>query len=210
MAAEDTAKDSAQIYLISPKVIELASFSQDLAAVLDARPVACFRLALAAEDEDSISRAADLLRETCHARDVAIVIEQHYRLVEPLGLDGCHLPDGPRQLRDVRKALGTDAIVGAHCGASRHNGLSAGEAGADYVCFGPVAGTALGGADIADIALFQWWSEMIEVPVVAEGGLDAAQVENLAGVTDFFGIGREIWAVDNPVAALKDLLAPLD
>ncbi len=41
-------------------------------------------------------------------------------------------------MRDVRKALGADRIVGAFAGASRHKGMTLAEAGADYVAFGPV------------------------------------------------------------------------
>jgi thiamine-phosphate pyrophosphorylase len=50
---------------------------------------------------------------------------------------------------------------------------------------------------------------MIEVPVVAEGGLTAALMADLAPVTDFFGIGPEIWGADDPLAALASLLAAL-
>jgi len=202
-------QDTPQIYLISPPQIELSRFSETLASILDARDIACFRLALASEDEDDISRTADLMRETCHARDVAIVIEQHFRLVDRLGLDGVHLPDGPRQVRDVRAELGSDAIIGSHCGTLRHNGMSAGEAGADYVCFGPVGASALGDGSVAEPDMFQWWSEMIEVPVVAEGGLTPELVTTLAPVTDFFAVGAEIWTDDDPLASLKTLLAPL-
>jgi len=163
-----------QIYLISPPQIELSQFSDQLAEILDARPISCFRLALASGDEREITQAADHLRVLCHSRDVAIVIQSHYRLVERLGLDGCHLLDGAKNLKDVRKELGSDAIIGSHCGTSRHIGMSAGEAGADYVSFGPVTGNNLGDGEIAEADLFQWWSEMIEVPVVAEGGLTTA------------------------------------
>ena len=55
-----------------------------------------------------------------------------------------HLGDGARQVRAVRKALGADAIVGAFARASRHEGMTAAEIGADYVSFGPVGDTGLG------------------------------------------------------------------
>ena len=192
-----------QIYLISPPVIELSTFPQTLAAVLDAHPVACPRLDLATRDEDRIARAADACREVAHARDVATVITHHTELAERLGLDGVHLGDGARSVRAARKALGPDAIVGSFCGTSRHDGMSAGEAGADYVAFGPLSGT----GELAEEDLFAWWSEMIEVPVVAEGALDVAMVRRLAPITDFFGIGEEIWASNAPVQALGDLRA---
>lgn len=199
-----------QIYLITPSEIELSSFPERLAQVLDAHPVACVRLALATHDEDRLSRAADACREITHARDVALVIEKHLMMVERLGLDGVHLTDGARSVRAARKELGPDAIVGAFCDTSRHEGINAGEAGVDYVSFGPIGATGLGDGSVAEHDLFDWWSQMIELPVVAEGALDANLIRSLAPVTDFFGIGDEIWKTDAPAAALADLIAAME
>lgn len=198
--------DAPQLYLITPPEFDLDVFPAQLGAVLDAHDIACVRLALASQDEDTLSRAADALRDVCITRDVAIVIEDHVVLAERLGLDGVHLSDAARSVRSARKALGADAIVGCYCGASRHDGLTAGEAGADYVSFGPVGASALGDGSRAEPDLFGWWSEMIEVPVVAEGALSREIVRDLATVTDFYGVS-EIWDADDPSAALTALLA---
>ena len=202
--------DRPQIYLITPPEIDLEVFSDRLARVLDATEIACLRLSMAGKDEDRIARAADALREVAHARDVALVIENHVLMVERLGLDGVHLTDGARLVRKLRKDLGPDAILGAFCGHTRHEGINAAEAGADYVAFGPVGETGLGDGSRAEADLFAWWSEMIEVPVVAEGALTPALVAELAGLTDFFAVGEEIWREADAAAALKALLAPLD
>ncbi|WP_299294828.1 thiamine phosphate synthase [uncultured Tateyamaria sp.] len=201
------APEQPQLYLLTPPVFELSHFPDQLAAVLDAHDIACIRLALATQDEDRISRAADVCREVAHARDVAIVVNDHTALAERLGLDGVHLMDAAKSVRDARKALGPDAIVGSNCGTSRHAGMSAGEAGADYISFGPL--TAVADGTVADDDLFQWWSEMIEVPVVAEGGLTPEIIARLAPITDFFGIGEEIWNADAPAQALADLTTAL-
>lgn len=201
--------DRPQINLITPPAFDPEEFVPRLAAVLDATEIACLRLSLATRDQDAQARAADACREIAHARDVAVVIDTHLLLVERLGLDGVHLPDGARNVRKARKDLGPDAIIGAFCGPTRHEGLSAGEAGADYIAFGPVGATALGTGTQADIDLFQWWSEMIEVPVIAEGALTPELVAQFAPVTDFFAVGEEIWADEDPAAALKRLLSPI-
>jgi thiamine-phosphate pyrophosphorylase len=201
--------DRPQIYLITPPEIDLDIFPDRLARVLDAHEVACVRLALATRDEDRLGRAADAVREVAHARDVAVVIEAHLRMVERHGLDGVHLTDGARSVRKVRADLGGDAIVGAYCGVSKHDGMTAAEIGADYVSFGPVGRTALGTGEAAPFALFEWWSEVIEVPVVAEGALDEALVATLSPVTDFFGIGEEVWREADAGAALGRLIAAM-
>lgn len=196
-----------QIYLLTPPEFELSAFPARLDEVLDAHEVACLRLTLATRDEDRIARAADAIRQVAHAHDVALVIDSHIGLAERLGLDGVHLTDGARSVRKVRKQLGPDAIVGAFCGASRHDGMNAGEAGADYIAFGPAGRTGLGDGTVAEYDLFEWWSQMIELPVVAEGALDEETIARLAPVTDFFAIGEEIWREDDAVAALTRLAA---
>lgn len=198
-----------QIYLITPPEFELSRFPETLARVLDSQDVACVRLALASRDEDRIARAADACREVTHERDIALVIDTHVLMVERLGLDGVHLLDGARTVRFARKELGDDAIIGSFCGTSRHDGISAGEAGADYISFGPVGASALGDGSQVEEELFDWWSKMIELPVVAEGALDAALVAQLAPMTDFFAFGDEIWQQDDPVAALAALVAAM-
>lgn len=202
-------QDKPQLYLVTPPEFELDVFSDRLSRVLDGAEVACLRLALATRDEDRVARAADALREIAHARDVALVIDRHVALAERLGLDGVHLTDGSRGIRKAREELGADAIVGAFCGASRHDGMTAAEMGSDYVSFGPMAANGLGDGTVADRDLFAWWSEMIEVPVVAEGGLTEELVRDFAPITDFFAVGEEIWREEDASAALRKLLAPL-
>lgn len=196
-----------QIYLITPPEIDLEQFPDQMAKVLDGAEIACIRLALSSRDEDHVARVADALREVAHARDIALVISDHVLMAQRLGLDGVHLCDAARSIRAARKELGPDAIVGSFCGISRHDGMTAGEAGADYVSFGPVGATALGDGAFAEADLFQWWSEMIEVPVVAEGGLGDELIRKLAPQTDFFGIGDEIWTAPDPLTRLNELLA---
>lgn len=197
--------EAPQIYLITPAEFELSRFPKLLAQVLDAAPVACVRLALATRDEDKLTRAADQCRAVTEPRDVALVIDAHVGLAERLGLDGVHLT-GARGVRPARELLGADAIVGAFCGASRHDGMTAGESGADYVSFGPVTGAALGDGALAEPDLFAWWSEMIELPVVAEGGLTEDMIATLWHSADFLAFGEEIWGAEDPAARLLQLI----
>ena len=201
--------NTAQIYLKTPEQFDPTEFGVALAGILDATPIACLRIAMTTSDTGILGRAADTLREICHRRDVAIVIDDHFRLVEPYGLDGVHLNDSTRTIREARKFLGKEAIIGVYCGASRHAGMTAAEIGADYVCFGPLEDRGLGDGNIATADLFQWWSEMIEVPIVAEGNLTANSLQNIKNFTDFICIGPEIWTSDDPQTSLAGLVKAL-
>jgi len=123
------------LYLITPPRIAEASFPGLLSELLDQVPIAAVRMELETRDEEIISRTADGIRGICHAHDVPLTIADHYRVVRRLGLDGVHLK-GTKDVRDARKELGDNAIVGTYCGTSRHAGMTAGEIGADYVSFG--------------------------------------------------------------------------
>ncbi|WP_375265797.1 thiamine phosphate synthase [Planktotalea sp.] len=198
-----------QLYLITPPEFDLDVFPALLGDVLDSVEIACVRLTLATQDEDKICRAADALSGITQARDVALVLDEHILLVEKLGLDGVHLSDGARRVAKTRKMLGDDAIVGAFCGTSRHDGMNAGEAGADYVSFGPIGANTLGDGERAEHDLFQWWTDVIEVPIVAEGALDRAAIDAFSQVTDFFALGEEIWSTASPVEAAKAIKTQL-
>ena len=203
----DTSEDLPQLYLITPPTFDM-TFVEALGPLLDTHAVACLRLDLATRDEDRLMRAADALRAVTEPRDVALVMSDHWKLAERAGLDGVHLTDGSRSVKKARADLGADAIVGAFCGASRHDGMTAGEMGADYVSFGPVGGADLG-EEKPDEDLFQWWSEVIEVPVVAEGALDETVLAMLATRSDFIALGEEIWSADIPSDRLDALLASM-
>nr|WP_111298225.1 thiamine phosphate synthase [Paracoccus saliphilus] len=196
--------DAPQLYLMTPAGAQASALGPMLAEVMDRFAPACLRIRGGAE-EDELGRLADLAREIAHARDVAVVIDDHIKLAQRHGLDGVHLTDGARSVRYARKELGDDAIVGAFCGSSRHEGMSAGESGADYVAFGPVSESALYRGEPAPLDLFQWWSETIEVPVVAEGAITRDLIAQLSPIADFIALGPEIWTQDDPLDALSRL-----
>ena len=193
--------DAPQLYLMTPAGAQASALGPMLAEVMDRVAPACLRIRGGAE-EDELGRLADMAREIAHARDVAVVIDDHVKLALRHGLDGVHLNDGAKAVRYARKELGDDAIVGAFCGASRHEGMNAAEAGADYVAFGPVSDSALYRGDPVELELFQWWSDMIEVPVVAEGAITRELITQLSPITDFIALGPEIWTQEDPAATL--------
>jgi len=198
-----------RLYLVIPPLPTDGTLC-DLEVLLDGFDIACVRVGAGATSEAELRRAADAVRPLCHSRDVNLVLTDHFRLAPGLGLDGVHLNDGQRHVREARKLLGPDAIVGAFAGASRHDGMTAAEIGADYVSFGPVAHSPLGDGTIAEIDLFRWWSEMIETPVVAEGGITPDIATELANCADFLALGDEIWShPQGSEAALRQIVERL-
>lgn len=186
-----------RIMLATPPRMDPEALAPMLRAALATGVVGCVRMDMPGAGEADIRRAADILRPICHEADVALILAEHFRMAKPLGLDGVEVESRHARLRDVRAEIGPDAIMGVACGASRHDGMTAAEAGADYVLFRPHhAQGALGDGAVADLDLFQWWAEMIETPVVAEGGVGAAEIAALAPFADFAIPDADVWEGD--------------
>lgn len=206
-----SAERAARLYLVTPEGRAPEALAPVAAALLDTGAVACLRIALgAAAGEDDWTRMANHLIGPAHAAEVPLLVTDHHRLVDPLGLDGVHISDPHLRLAPVRKALGPDRVLGAAGGTTRHTAMTLAEAGADYVSLGPVrAGGVLGDGHAAEDALFRWWAEMIETPVVAEGGVTPEDVARLADLADFFVPGPDVWEAAEPAAALAPYVAAL-
>jgi len=167
-----------QLYLAAPPAFP-PDFAARLAAVLDAAPVACLRL-------PALPEAAAFLR-FAQARDIAALLDGDAELAQRLGADGVHLTDGA-EFAAARRLLGDQAIVGVHCGSSRHAAMLAADAGADYVALD------------ADIELVAWWAEVMVVPVVVELGDNIARAAEFAAAgADFVVPGGAIF--DDPAGA---------
>ena len=100
-----------KLYIVSPAEFEIERFSEDLKPILDSIEISCFRLALSTQEENAIAKTADVIRNICHSRDVAIVIEDHFLFVQKHGLDGVHLSDGARTVSYTHLTLPTKRIV---------------------------------------------------------------------------------------------------
>ncbi|CAO3443676.1 thiamine phosphate synthase [Azospirillum largimobile] len=202
-----------RLYLVTPPALEPAAFAPLLREALDAGDVACVQLRLKDCSEDDIRRACDLLRPIAQERDVAFILNDHPRLARETGCDGVHVGQQDTPYRDARKIMGNDAIVGVTCHDSRHLAMIAGEEGADYVAFGAFFPTATKTAEYkAEPELLSWWSELMEVPCVAIGGITAENCAPLvAAGADFLAVVNAVWGhPQGPGAGVRALNAAIE
>lgn len=194
-----------QLYLISPLDVS-GTFPERLQRALDAgKGVAtAFQFRVKGLDQHEAARLAEPLQAICAAREVAFIVNDDVALAKRLGADGVHLGQGDGDPREAREELGREAQIGVTCHDSRHLALEAGEAGADYVAFGAFfPSETKDTSHRAEIELLEWWSEMVELPSVAIGGITPANCAPLikAGA-DFLAVSGAIWSGDE-VAAVK-------
>ena len=191
----------ARLYLITPPVLP-AGFADTLAVALDAGDVASLQLRLKEAAPDDIARAVEALMPVAQARDVAFILNDDAPLAARLGCDGAHLGQSDGDHAGARMLL-DGKILGITCHASRHLAMNAGEHGADYVAFGAFFATDTKRTEhVADLELLEWWSEVMEIPSVAIGGITAANCGPLVRAgADFLAVVGAVWSHPEGAAA---------
>jgi len=198
-----------QLYLISPLDVS-GNFPKRLDHACDAGPVAAFQFRVKGMDEHAAARLAAPLQEICAAREVAFIVNDSISLAKRLSADGVHLGQSDGTVADARAELGRDAQIGVTCHGSRHLGIGAGEAGADYVAFGAFFPSSTKTTEHkAELELLEWWQEIMEIPCVAIGGITPANCPPLikAGA-DFLAVSGAVWSGDE-AQAVRDFTAAI-
>lgn len=203
-----------RLYLITPPALfpeALPDFADDLAAALDAGDVACVQLRLKDRSDKEIRRAVDALRPVVQSRDVAFLLNDRPDLAASTGCDGAHIGQQDMALSEARKLIG-GGMIGVTCHDSRHAAIEAAEAGADYVAFGAFFPTLTKKPPaMAEIPLIAWWAEIMEVPCVAIGGINAENCAPLVRAgADFLAVSAAVWAhPDGPATGVQAMNAAI-
>ncbi|WP_114912099.1 thiamine phosphate synthase [Acidibrevibacterium fodinaquatile] len=201
-----------RLYLITPPALDPGRFADDLAAALDAGDVAAVQLRLKPISDDALRRAIDVLRPVAQSRGVAFLLNDRPDLVRESGCDGAHVGADDMDVAAARRLLGPDLTLGASCYASRDRAMAAGEAGADYVAFGAFFPTITKEAPArAAPEILAWWAELMELPAVAIGGINAENCAPLvAAGADFLAVISAVWGHPaGPAAGVRALNAAI-
>ncbi len=201
-----TGRTRCRLYLITPPALDPAPFRDGLAEALDAGDVACVQLRLKDASDDEIRRAADALRPLAQQRGVAFLMNDRPDLAAETGCDGVHIGQEDVTYAEARRIVGRDAIVGVTCHDSRHLAMVAAEQGADYVAFGAFFPTGTKAPKTrAEPEILTWWSELMEVPCVAIGGITVENCRVLVEAgADFIAVVSAVWDhAEGPGAAVR-------
>jgi thiamine-phosphate pyrophosphorylase len=194
-----------RLYLVTPPALDLGIFPDLLSGALDAGDVAAVQLRLKDAPDDAIVRAIDALRDVVQSRDVAFLLNDRPDLARRYGCDGAHVGQQDIAAVAARRVLGPDLMLGVTCHASRDLAMQAGDDGADYVAFGAFYPTTTKeAATRADPEIIAWWSELMEIPCVAIGGITASNCAPLVHAgADFLAVVGAVWShPDGPAAGV--------
>jgi thiamine-phosphate pyrophosphorylase len=191
-----------RLYLISPPLAAAAPFSAALEAALTAGDVACVLLRLETLAASDIKKILTTLVPLAQKHDAAVLLEDP-SLAGRFDADGVHAvglgPDLDAALAAM-KARGAkeEKIVGVGGIASRHDAMTAGEAGVDYLMFGAPAGQE---PQTADAEMVAWWAEISTVPCVAFTHAIAGVAPLARAGAEFIALGDAVWQHEGGAAA---------
>jgi thiamine-phosphate pyrophosphorylase len=206
------AADRCRVYLITPEKFDPLPFADQLAAALDAGDVAAVQLRIKDVSDSVWKRYIDVLRPVTQARGVAFLLNDRADLAVGTGCDGAHVGQDDIPAREARRMMGPDLMLGVTCKGSRDLAMTAGEDGADYVAFGAFyPSTTKTVSNQVDPEILRWWSELMEIPSCAIGGITPENCAPLVQAgTDFLAVVGCVWNhPDGPAAGVRALNAAI-
>ncbi len=196
-----------RLYLITPPVLT-DDFERQLAAALDAGDVAAVQLRLKDISDSDLQRQIERLRPIVQSREVSFILNDRPDLAVKLGCDGAHVGQTDTPATAARKILG-NLTMGVTCHDSRHLAMEACEAGADYVAFGAFFHSETKNPpEMATVETLKNWAEIMEIPCVAIGGINATNCAPLVQAgAEFLAVVGAVWShPDGPAAGVRAML----
>ena len=156
-------------------------------------------------DEQSFRDDAVQIKALCSEYGVPLIINDNVALAKEIGV-GVHVGQGDTPLKEVRKTLGADAIVGVSC-QTVAQAIEAERDGASYLGVGAVFPTSTKqGTKAVDYRLLNAICNAVSIPVVAIGGVSASNLMRLAG-SGIAGVAvvSALFAAKEPYDAAREL-----
>jgi len=192
-----------RLYLATLPVEEPQVLLGVLPDLLKAADIAAVLLRLKPSDPRTLISRIKALAPLIQDHGAALLLDGHVDLVARAGADGAHLP-GLESFAEALPTLKPDRIAGVGGLATRHDSMTAGELGADYVLFGEPDEKGQRPSTQAICDRLQWWDEVFELPSVGfAGALEEVGAFASAGA-DFILAGDFIWsASEGPLKSLR-------
>ena len=193
------------IYLISPNKIN-KNFYKNLDQVLASKKVKYFQLRLKSYPKSKIIRIGKKIRKITIKHKVNFIINDFPDLVNKIKADGCHLGQSDSSIKNSKKFLKTNKIIGVTCHGSKKLISAALEDKPDYLAIGSFFKSKLKpNAKRAKRNLIVWCKRKSKIPIVGIGGINNKNYKSLIKFgLNYLAISSFIW--NNPRLKPKDAI----
>jgi thiamine-phosphate pyrophosphorylase len=194
-----------RLYLATPVVDDPKTLTASLPGLLAGADIAAVLVRLKTADQRGMISAIKVLAPAIQNAGAALLLDGHVELVARSGADGAHLT-GIAAFEEALPSLKPDRIAGVGGLATRHDSMTAGELGADYVLFGEPDARGQRPSMEAIAERLEWWAELFEPPCVGFAASREEAYAFAAAGADFVLVGEFVWADPRGAsAALADV-----
>jgi thiamine-phosphate pyrophosphorylase len=203
-----------RLYLATPAVEDPASLVATLPGLLSAADIAAVLLRLKQTDQRGTISRIKAVAPMVQGSGAALLLDGQLldgrlELIARGGADGAHL-SGIAALEQALPSLKPDRIAGVGGLATRHDSMTAGEFGADYVLFGEIDAEGRRPSHEAIAERLAWWAELFEPPCVGFATSLEEAHDFAASGADFVLVGDFVWSDPRgPKAALIEVDAAI-
>ena len=155
--------------------------------------------------DDELKKEALLIKDSCN---VPLIIDNNIEVCKAVGADGVHVGQDDMPVKEARKILGPDYIIGA----TAHNvseAIQAEKDGADYLGVGAAFGSSTknDAKKIISLEEYKKITQAVSIPVVAIGGINETNIMKLKGLgLSGVAVVSAIFAKDDIEKATREML----
>jgi len=189
-----------KIYLITPPKIDKNFFFTSLENVLSTTIVSCLQVRLKNIEDKKIIEICKIIKPICDKYKIPLILNDRLDLVKSCKANGVHLGQNDKSVKEARKYLSSNYIIGASCYNSKHLAMEAAENGADYVAFGSFfeSKTKVPKVKVKK-SILEDWNFISNIPCVAIGGITPVNCKELVKAgADHIAVIGSIWNSDKP------------
>ncbi|MBZ9767634.1 thiamine phosphate synthase [Mesorhizobium sp. CA6] len=205
---EATPPNRCRIVLIAPPLVP----AEQICAAFDGGDVASLILPDNGMDDASFQAFAERIVPIAQSAGVAVIIAGDSRIAGRVQADGIHVEVKPAELAETIERVAGKMMVGAGGAKTRDEALGLGEERPDYIFFGRFGYDNKPEPHHRNLALGEWWAEMISIPCIVMAGSELASVETVAATgAEFVALSSAVFADGrDPRAAIAAANALLD
>ncbi|TIP03431.1 MAG: thiamine phosphate synthase [Mesorhizobium sp.] len=203
-----TPPNRCRIVLIAPPLVP----AEHICAAFEGGDIASLILPDNGMDDASFQAFAERIVPIAQSAGIAVIIAGDSRIAGRIQADGIHVQAKPRELAETIERLAGKMMVGAGGAKTRDEALELGEERPDYMFFGRFGYDNKPEPHHRNLALGEWWAEMISIPCIVMGGSELASVETVAATgAEFVALSSAVFADGrDPAAAIAAANALLD
>lgn len=204
--------DRCRLVLVTPDIADAAALAAVVGDALRGGDVASVIIPQHGLDDKSFQKRCEAVVPVIQAAGAAALVAGDSRTAGRARADGLHIEAGVATLAEAVGKHAPGLIVGGGNARDRHSALAIGETQPDYVIFGSIAGDIKPEPHSKNLALAEWWADMIEIPCILMGGTSLAFVEEMAGTrAEFIAFGKAVFSEPADAARLvAEINAVLD